>query len=355
MSFLPARARPFLALLNLVLSVSFVNAAPVNPAEIPGDTKWLLHFDVEKARNWKLMQKWQKQMESKTWYQDKLEKMIDDYGWNPTEDLEGVLMYDSEYARHNGVLALHVRNIDVNKITARFKKMHPDAETETYRNRFISTWTDLSPYQGEHSVSGCLATDSLMLVANDPQKIRSTIDVLDGEAASLEKTSPLLQSFNQTAILACRAIDVPDQYQSQTRCPILRRCRSATMFFNADDDAMQLKYDLEANDEELASKMKGAVTGMRAMMGMQVRKNELGKKMLEAMKITREGNHLLVEWEGKTEEFEELAQTMRDKKWKKYDWKQGGKKQKSNSNNRKLSPKKEPAEDLDEWIKNFQL
>ena len=318
MSFLPARARPFLALLNLVLSVSFVNAAPVNPAEIPGDTKWLLHFDVEKARNWKLMQKWQKQMESKTWYQDKIEKMIDDYGWNPAEDLEGISMYDSEYARHNGVLALHVRNIDIKKIVSRFKKMHPDAETETYRNRFISTWTDSSPYQGEHSVSGCLVSDSLMLIANDPQKIRSTIDVLDGEADALEETATLLESFNQEALLACRAIDVPDEYQAHTRCPVLQRCRAATMFFSVNDDAMQLKYDLEANNEELASKMKGAVTGMRAMMGMQVRKNELGKKMLEAMKITREGNHLLVEWRGKTAEFEELAQTMKGKQWKKY-------------------------------------
>ena len=161
-------------------------------------------------------------MESKEWYQDKLGKMIEHYGWNPAEDLEGVSMYDSEYARHNGILALHVRNIDVEKIAACFKKMHPEAETETYRNRFISTWTDSSPYRGEHSVSGCLATDSLMLVATDPQKIRSTIDVLDGESAALEETSPLLDAFNQKALLACRAIDVPDQYQSQTRCPVLQ-------------------------------------------------------------------------------------------------------------------------------------
>ena len=355
MSFLSACVLRFLVLLNLILSVSFANAAPLNPAEIPGNTKWLLHFDVEKSRNWKLMQKWQEQMESKEWYQDKLGEMIEHYGWNPAEDLEGVSMYDSEYARHNGILALHVRNIDVEKIAACFKKMHPEAETETYRNRFISTWTDSSPCRGEHSVSGCLATDSLMLVANDPQKIRSTIDVLDGESAALKETSPLLDSFNQKALLACRAIDVPDQYQSQTRCPVLQRCRSATMFFSVDDNTMQLKYDLEANDEERASKMKGAVTGMRAMMGLRVGENELGKKMLDAVQITREGNHLLEEWQGNTAEFEELAQTMKDKKWRKYDWKKGKKKQKSNSKSKNDLPKKESVEDLDEWIKNFQL
>ena len=289
-------------------------------------------------------------MESKEWYQDKIKEMIENYGWNPAEDLEGVSMYDSEYARHNGVLALHVRNIDIKNIVARFKKMHPEAETETYRNRFISTWTDSSPYQGEHPVSGCLVSESLMLIANDPQKIRLTIDVLDGESTALEETSLLLESFNQEALLACRAIDVPDEYQSQTRCPVLQRCRSATMFFNANNDAMRLKYDLEANSEELASKMKGAVTGMRAMLGLRVGKNERAKKMLDAGQITREGNHLLVEWKGKTAEFEELAQTMKGKKWKKYDWKKSKKKQNKNSKS-----KNESAEDLDEWIKKFQL
>ena len=52
-------------------------------------------------------QKWQQQMESKEWYRDKVEEMIEAYGWNPAKDLEGVSMYDNEYARFNGVLALN--------------------------------------------------------------------------------------------------------------------------------------------------------------------------------------------------------------------------------------------------------
>ena len=84
-----------LALLKLLLLVSFAQAAPLNPAEIPSNTKWLLHFDMEKARNWELMQKWQSEMQDKEWYRDKIGEMVEQYGWNPAEDLEAVSMYDS--------------------------------------------------------------------------------------------------------------------------------------------------------------------------------------------------------------------------------------------------------------------
>ena len=355
MPLLSARRLMTVCLFTIGVCVSQLQAAPLNPAEIPGDAKWLLHFDVEKAREWKLMQKWDKQMKDKAWYRDKVSEMAETYGWNPVTDLQGISMYDNQYARFNGVLALHVQNIKPEKIAARFQKMHPDAETETYRGRLISTWTDSSPYQATHSVSGCLIDNSLMLIANDSVKIKSSIDVLEGKAPSLKDDSPLLDSFNRQALLACRAIDVPKTYQATTRCPVLKRCQTATMFFDANDDMMQLKYDLQANSAEMASKMKGAVSGMWAMMGMKMKQSPLGKKMFEAVQINRQGNHLLVTWQGETEDFEKMAQAMKEKKWGNMDWKQYRKKSGKTDQNASGVPNKESGESLDEWIENFKL
>ena len=334
-------------ILNMTLLASLTAAAPLNPADIPRDTKWLLHFDMEKARDWKLMQQWQSEMQDKEWYRDKFGEMVEQYGWNPAEDLEAVSMYDSEYARHNGVLALHVRNIDIEKLASQFKKEHPDAKTEKYGDRFISTWTDSSPYRGEHAVSGCLASNSLMLIASDPEKIRETLDVLDGKSSALSETSVLLKTFNRDAILACRAIEVPEDYQQQTRCPVLERCKTATMFFAVKNNLMELKYDLEANNEELAAKMKGAVSGMQAMMGMQVGKNKLAKTMLDALTITREENHLLVDWQGDSGQFSEVMKSMKKMKgWSQDKW---------SSKKWKKQKDKSADEKDDDWIKNFKL
>ena len=52
MPLLSARRLITVCLFNLGVCVSQLQAAPLNPAEIPADTKWLLHFDVEKAREW---------------------------------------------------------------------------------------------------------------------------------------------------------------------------------------------------------------------------------------------------------------------------------------------------------------
>ena len=64
------------------------------------------------------MQKWDKQMKDKAWYRDKVSEMAETYGWNPVTDLQGISMYDNQYARFNGVLALHVQNIKPEKIAA---------------------------------------------------------------------------------------------------------------------------------------------------------------------------------------------------------------------------------------------
>ena len=74
------RTAPIALILVLFFALSAIDAAPLDPTEIPGDTKWLLHFDMEKARSWELMQKWQSEMENKTWYQDKVEEMVETYG-----------------------------------------------------------------------------------------------------------------------------------------------------------------------------------------------------------------------------------------------------------------------------------
>ena len=322
MPFLTAYLPRLFTFAIFMLSASLLEGAPLNPAQIPSDTKWILHFDVESAHQWSLAQKWQSEMKDKEWCKKKLGEVVEQFGWNPTEDLQGVTIYDNEYGRHNGVLALHVQNLDRDKLAASFKKSHPDAKTEEYRKRFISSWTESSPYRGEHPVSGSLVDNSLMIVSSSSQKIKAAIDVLDGEASALNTNSSLLKSFNREAILACRAIDVPADYQQKTRCPVLERCQTATMFFTVKDDVMYLQYDLEANDEELAAKMKGAVVGMRAIMDLQVDKDELAQKMLDALKITREGNHLLIRWQGESDQFAKVAQEMKKhKKWGRYDWK----------------------------------
>ena len=68
MPLLSTRRLMTVCLFTLEVCVSQLQAASLNPAEIPADTKWLLHFDVEKAREWKLMQNWEKQMKDKAWY-----------------------------------------------------------------------------------------------------------------------------------------------------------------------------------------------------------------------------------------------------------------------------------------------
>ena len=355
MPLLSVRVIITVCLFNLSLCVFQLSAAPLNPARIPSDTKWLLHFDLQKARNWQLMQKWQKQLEGKAWYRDKISEMADAYGWNPVVDLKGISMYDNQYAQFSGVLALHVRNINPEKIASQFQKLHPDAETGTYRGRTISTWSDSSMFHGEHSLAGCLFNNSLILIANNSEKIKASIDVLAGDSPGLTEGSPLLDSFHRQALLSFRAIDIPDMHQAGSRNLALKWCQNVTMFFDAGDDLMRLQYDLQAKNSELASKIKGAVSGMWAMMGMKMKQSLMVKQMLNAVQIRRDGNHVLVNWEMKTEIFEKMTGAMKGKKWSKMKGKLYRKQSGKVDDTDEISPKEASGELSDEWIESFKL
>ena len=127
------------------------------------------------------------------------------------------------------------------------------------------------------------------------------------------------------------------------------------MFFDIDDDLMRLEYDLKANNPELVSKMKGAVTVMGAMVGMKMKQSVLRKHMLDAVQINRQGDHLLLTWGGNTADFEKMTQAMRGKKSGKMECKQYRKKPGKDEDIDKVVPKEGSRESLDEWIKNFML
>lgn len=306
-----------ISLVTLLLAIApLANAGPLNLDHIPADAKWLLHFDMEAARKWSLVEQWQSQMAENENYEKTSKMWAAKLGMNPMKDLLGVTIYDTQYAHHNGILLLHVQNINRKKLSAEFKKNHPDAKTETYQGHYLSTWTEMHGHRAGHDVTGCLFNDSLIVMSSDPHKVRQAIDVIDGDRETLRKDQKLLEGFDLTAILACRAIDVDAEYQQKTRCPVLARCQAATMSFAVRDNVMHLNYDLLANSSQLASKMKGAVMGMRAMMDLQAGENKQAQNLLKTLQIETQDERLLVEWHGESDAFHEVIQE-RMKKWPK--------------------------------------
>jgi len=296
--------KSFVPLITLLLSMaSIADAGPINPAHISADAKWIFHLNLEQARKWELVEKWHGEMEQQDNYKQHLNKWVAKLGMDPTNNLLGVTLYDNAYARHNGIVLLSIQNVDREVLATQFKKNHPDATSTTYGKWRLSTWEEQRGPYGSHEVTGCLVNDSLIVMGNDPKRVREALDVIDGHRESLGEGRKVLQGFDTDAILACRAIDVDEQYQKTTRCPVLQRCHAATMSFVVQDDVMQLKYNLLAESEEVASRMKGAVTGCIAMMNLQIGDDDEAENLVDAIEVETQGKRLLVNWQAPSETF----------------------------------------------------
>jgi len=306
----------FIPLIALLLSMaSIADAGPINPSYISADAKWIFHLNIEQAQQWGLVEKWRAEMEQKDKYKQHWNKWVAKLGMDPTKHLLGVTLYDNTYARHNGIVLLAIQNVDREVLATQFKQNHPDATSTTYRKWQLSTWEEQRGPYGSHEVTGCLVNDGLIIMGNDPQRVREALDVIDGHRESLGEGRKVLQGFDTEAMLACRAVDVDEQYQKTTRCPVLQRCHAATMSFVVKDDVMQLQYNLLAESAEVASRMKGAVTGCIAIMNLQLGDDDEAETLVDAIEIETEGKRLLVNWQAPSDTFSKVLQNQK-KHWR---------------------------------------
>ncbi len=315
----------FVSLITLLLTITpIANAGPINPAHISADAKWIFHLNLEQARKWELVKQWHAKMEQQDKYKKHLKKWVTKLGMDPTKNLLGVTLYDNTYARHNGIVLLAIQNVDRKTLATQFNKNHPEATSTTYRKRHLSTWVEKRGPYGSHEVTGCLVNDGLIVMGGNPKRVREALDVIDGHRESLGEGRKVLQGFDTEAILACRAIDVDEQYQKNTRCPVLQRCHTATMSFSVKNDVMHLKYNLLAESAEVASRMKGAVTGCIAIMNLQLGDDDEAEQLVDAIEVDAQGKRLLINWQAPSETFYKVLKnqmkTWRDKHKSGWHW-----------------------------------
>ena len=279
---------------SLVLS-SVAQAGRVVPGNISQDAKWFGHVNIEAIHSLEVVQEFQAKMDKDDRFKENMREMAGKIGLNPMEDLLAVTIYATQYEGDVGVGLFYVKKVDAKKMVALLKKEHPDHETSRYGDRTLYSWT-VKHRRGEMKLTGTFASKKLIIVGAGEEHVKAALDVLDGEKPGLTKDSPLLAGASKRSLFVSNALDVPDDYRETTKCPILRKCTTASVNWTEKKGTITAKYVFTAESEKTANGFKGIIDAATAMGRMRAGKMEAVEKMMAGLQYKVKGEVFTLTW-----------------------------------------------------------
>ena len=306
-----------LSMLALLVAVSTAQAAPLVPAHIPADAKWVIHVDFEQMRASDLAEACMAEMKKHDRYDEKIKSITEKLGMNPMEDLLGVTAFDTKYGTRKGVVLIHCNKLNRKKLHAMFEKKHPDAKSSKYGDWTLNTWTAKSRH-GSHEITGTFVNDNTIAISGDADKLKMALDVISGKAKSASPDSDLLTGIGKKAIMVARAIDVTPEYMKKTRCPVLRNASDVTVVWRERKGQLVGQYAFVTKDEDTAKSFKAVVEGLKGMATLKLGRSEAAMKLVDGLKAKAKGKELNVSYKAASSDIIAMAKKMKDmkKKWR---------------------------------------
>ena len=303
-----------LATLAVLMTIGTLRAAPLDPGHVPAGAKWVLHLDLEQMRSSDIAAACRAEMEKHEKFHTKIKEATEKLGMNPMEDLLGVTIYDTSYGKHQGVILIHCNKLDREKLGAIFKKKHPDAKHSKYGDWTLSTWKDK---RHGKMVTGAFADDNTIAMSSDAGKLKKALDLISGKGKSVGSDSDLLDGLGKKSILAARAIDVDTEYMKKTRCPVLKNCTEATVVWRERKGQLVGQYALVTNSEDTAKSFKMVVEGLKGMVALKFRGDELATKLMGGLKAKASGKEFNVNYKADSADIIAAGKKMKEmrKKW----------------------------------------
>ena len=169
------------ALITLILAAGLsLQAAPLPRAQVAGDSKWVIHLDMEQfapSQTCRLLMNGRNGTKS---FQTMLNHYRTLLGVDPLKDLTAITLYGREVTGNRGT-ALISGSLNPKTITQQFST-YPKYATKTYGKLNLQTWMDKSTGR---PLWACFYTTRLLILASDESSILDATATLGGAKPNL--------------------------------------------------------------------------------------------------------------------------------------------------------------------------
>lgn len=276
---------PVAILLALILAPA-IRGTSLQKSFIPADTEWILHFDMEKYTSTQLNSIIMKE-EGVTRIKKKSEKIARKYKVDLLKDVKGITIYGKGIEDKKVVVCI-TGKFDRNYLLSLLK------EETSYREiphgkHIIYSWDD--------DDFGTFASDQLILLSEDEEAIKTSLDVISGKKKNIT-SSPLISSLNEIppdAFLMAAVGDISSITKNRKKPVILKKMGKAVFSIKEKQEDLILKLDFDVKSPEDAVQIEQIVRGLIAMVNMHQEEKDSKLRLSKSIKVTTKDKNVQLE------------------------------------------------------------
>lgn len=281
-------------------------AAPLDLAAVPAKAQWLMHFDMDAARESTVVKRaWERVVKMHPHAEPMLKMGAGMMGMDLQKDLRDVTAWGVDTDKRNGVMI--VRAKANREFLERMVEKAPDHETMEHRKYTLHSWTHKG-WKGHKGkkVVGAFHRDDVIVFAQGPEQVEAALDVLDGEMPSAVGEGPLAGRVRPGSIIVARAAAVdPD-----TKCPVLKQGRSFRVAMGESDGTSFYRARLEMQSDEAADDLEDVIEGMEALARLRFGDDAAVIKLVEGLEMKTQGSTCTVSWDAPADEVWAVMEKM---------------------------------------------
>ncbi|MEX0670237.1 MAG: hypothetical protein WD060_07260 [Pirellulales bacterium] len=292
-------------------------AAPLDLASVPAKAQWVMHLDMDAARDSTVMERaWQRAVTMHPHAEQMMRMGAGMMGMDPRKDLRDITAYGLDTDKRNG--AMIVRAKANRAMLEKMVEKAPGHETMEHREYKLHAWTHKGwKGRGGEKVVGAFFRDDVMVFARTPDMVKAALDVLDGNAKSAAGDSPLGGRVRPGSILVARASAVdPD-----TKCPVLRQGRAFRVAIGESAGQSFYRAKLEMKSDEAADQAEDVVEGMESLARLGWGDEAAAMKLVDGLTTETQGSTCMIAWNAPADDVWAVVEKMADR-WeqKRKDW-----------------------------------
>ena len=285
-------------------------AAPLDLAAVPADAKWLMHVDMDAARNSVVVQRGGDRMLKKNpqagAMMDVVSQMV---GIDPRKDVRDVTAYGVDTDKRSGVMIVRAK-VNRDFLTLMVEKA-ADHKTMIHRDYTLHAWTHKRDGHSGPMV-GAFHRDDVMVFARTEAAVKSALDVLDGRQAAVTGNEGLAGRVRPGSIVVARATAVdPD-----TKCPVLKQGQGFRVALGEHEGKSFHRVRMDMNTPAAADDVVNVINGFTALVGLRwggeadVMKDVT--KLVGNTKTVVDGATCTISWDADAEEVWKVAERAYD-------------------------------------------
>jgi len=287
-----------------------IDAAPFEQARVAADAKWMIHFDMDTARESTVMQRaYAAAVKMHPQAKQMLGMVSGMAGMDPRKDLHDTTVYGLDTDKRNAVMIVHA---DANReFLTQMVERAPNHAKIAHGSYELHSWTHKGWSRDcSGPAVGAFFKDNIMVFARTQAVVKAALDVLDGSAKSVQDSDSMLAGrIRPGSILIARASVV----DPKTCCPVLKEGSAFRVALGENAGEIFYRATLQMKTATAAEQVKDVVKGFTSLASLKYGDDQKAMGLVNAIEIKTDAKACTIRWDAAADDVWQVMETAASK------------------------------------------